>query len=83
MSKPGRLKTKYIQIKAKNKIGKDWVVEDDSKLSMITMIALELEGLFVVPRNVMLRCEVEMTERQNRISSCKQGMPQLSWAIVF
>lgn len=47
------------------------------------MIALELEGLFVVPRNVMLRCEVEMTERQNRISSCKQGMPQLSWAIVF
>ena len=29
----------------------------------------------------MLRCEVEMTERQKRISSCKQGMPQLSWAI--
>lgn len=35
----------------------------------------------------MLRCEVEMTESPrlmpSRISSCKLGMPQLSWAIVF
>ncbi|OIV89210.1 hypothetical protein TanjilG_25022 [Lupinus angustifolius] len=41
MSKPGRLKTKYIQIKAKNKIGKDWVVEDDSKLSMLLECFIE------------------------------------------
>ncbi|KAJ4953326.1 hypothetical protein NE237_030158 [Protea cynaroides] len=36
------------------------------------MIALELEDLSI-PRVVMLRCEVEMTERQKRINSCKLG----------